>query len=727
MFHRNYDGAESGRSKSYRSFARQFSLLLILPLIFGIAVLVCVQAVVSRQINQVGTIATERFEAQTTGILRELQMVSDSFLNDRRFMTDIEMPAEEIDAAKLCSQLSDHARESLYVSQIYVLSPLHERIYTEKTYYTYRQDASLLSDIIPTSYDIDLTETEGWHILNQNYTPPHYVSLCLSQDGDALASILVMLDMRALLHSIYRDNDVFCCMFNDEFSLSTIVTNHPGINWRSADAVSELVGTRVRCFYMEQDGFTYLTAIPTRSFYAPLWTVMGVFVIYFALLLIVGMIYLRSVSLRRYKEMVSLIDGLPQSQNSDPTYDEIMNTIRASLSDYRDRSRAERQHQALSRLLSGGFAGAIPAQQLQEAGLSESSSGYYAVLFNVSGGRGIIEDTSPAMNEDMTCLILRSALSQFSGGSFEPAVTHIDRNYCAVLSLNDRTVPADSVRTAVLDTVSLIELEYGFDLSAMISSRVSAPEELKTAYQESRSLFGFHQAVDSDANVLMQEEVLAGTGVLPSGEYMKQLQVLSNTLLLEKYEFVPAMVATILEDHVAKSRQHYSHAQERIYTIAGLLSDAVLSSGLSDDTVSTAAERLRSANSISSLNLATEEAFAYLSRKALDAGSEDPVIRAEAYIAEKLADPNLSIPIVCEAVGVSVQHLSRLFRKKLNTTISEYINAHRVEKAKPLLMEKSRTVASIAERCGYANAVTFSRNFRRITGMTPSEYRELNG
>jgi len=726
MLHRNYDGAETGRNKSYRSYARQFSLLLILPLILGIAVLICVQVVVSRQINQVGTIATQRFEAQTTGILRELQMVSDSLLNDRRFQTDIEMPAEEVDSMKLCSLLSDHAGESQYVGSLYVLSPSHGRIYTEKTYYNYRHDAALLSDIIPNSYEIDLAETAGWHILNDNYTPPHYVSLCLSQDGDALASILVMLDMRAFLHSIYRDNDVFCCMFNDEFSLSTIVTNHPGINWRSADAVSELVGTRVRCFYMEQDGFTYLTAIPTRSFYAPLWTVMGVFIIYFALLLIVGMIYLRSVSMRRYKAMTALIDGLPQSPDGDPTYDEIMNTIRTSLSDYRDRSRTERQHQALTRLLNGGFAGAIPAQQLHEASLPENSAGYYTVLFNVSGGRGIIEDTSPAMNEDMTCLILRSTLSQFSGGSFETAVTHIDRNYCAVLSLSEQDVLSSSIRTAVLETVSLIESEYGFDLCAMISSRVPAPEALKTAYQESRNLFGFHQAVDSNADVLMQEEVLAGTGVLPSGEYMKQLQVLSNTLLLEKYEFVPSMVATILEDHVAKSRQHYSHAQERIYTIAGLLSDAVLSSGLSDETVSAAAERLRSANSISSLNRATEEVFAYLSRKALDAGSEDPVIRAEAYIAENLADPNLSIPIVCESTGVSVQHLSRLFRKKLNTTISEYINAHRVEKAKPLLMEKNRTVAGVAEICGYANAVTFSRNFRRVTGMTPTEYRELN-
>jgi len=186
------------------------------------------------------------------------------------------------------------------------------------------------------------------------------------------------------------------------------------------------------------------------------------------------------------------------------------------------------------------------------------------------------------------------------------------------------------------------------------------------------------------------------------------------------------MVSTLLEEHVAASLPHYGHAQNRLTSIAGILTDAVLSSSFPEDFKTAAADKLRCADSISALNTAAEDVFGYMGQNSQAAASEATIQRAFDYIDEHLADPSLSVPAVCEAVGVTVQHLLRLFRQKLNMTLVEYINTCRVERSKSLLLEKDSTVASVAEAVGYNNTVTFTRNFRRYVGMAPSEYRELN-
>jgi YesN/AraC family two-component response regulator len=62
----------------------------------------------------------------------------------------------------------------------------------------------------------------------------------------------------------------------------------------------------------------------------------------------------------------------------------------------------------------------------------------------------------------------------------------------------------------------------------------------------------------------------------------------------------------------------------------------------------------------------------------------------------------------------------------MDNTIVEYINSHRIEIAKKLLLEQNYTVSKIAEAAGYNNTVTFTRNFKHYVGLSPSEYRSMN-
>ena len=71
-----------------------------------------------------------------------------------------------------------------------------------------------------------------------------------------------------------------------------------------------------------------------------------------------------------------------------------------------------------------------------------------------------------------------------------------------------------------------------------------------------------------------------------------------------------------------------------------------------------------------------------------------------------------------------IQHLYKLF---FNTSIISDIQSNRMEHAKYLLSATDMTVIGISQACGYNNDVHFMRTFKKITGMTPTEFRDNFG
>ena len=68
-------------------------------------------------------------------------------------------------------------------------------------------------------------------------------------------------------------------------------------------------------------------------------------------------------------------------------------------------------------------------------------------------------------------------------------------------------------------------------------------------------------------------------------------------------------------------------------------------------------------------------------------------------------------------------HFSRVFKRTTGVTYQEFITVCRVEKAKEMLKDRNRTVTDIAYAVGYDDPNNLIRNFKKHTGLTPTEYR----
>lgn len=103
----------------------------------------------------------------------------------------------------------------------------------------------------------------------------------------------------------------------------------------------------------------------------------------------------------------------------------------------------------------------------------------------------------------------------------------------------------------------------------------------------------------------------------------------------------------------------------------------------------------------------------------------EPVAQTIRFIQKNYGE-NISLNDASEAVHLNAAYLSFVFHKETEITFSEYLTACRINRAKELLLQTDEKVKEIGRQAGYRDNRHFCKMFKRVTGMTPQEYRKLN-
>ncbi|MGM0881399.1 MAG: response regulator transcription factor [Bacillota bacterium] len=121
--------------------------------------------------------------------------------------------------------------------------------------------------------------------------------------------------------------------------------------------------------------------------------------------------------------------------------------------------------------------------------------------------------------------------------------------------------------------------------------------------------------------------------------------------------------------------------------------------------------------------LAKVDAAQPLAAAADEDEQESPIRQAVRYIHSVLPG-DITLQEVAAKVHLNPSYLSQLFKQQMKINFIDYVLEHRMEKAKQFLSQTTLRVSEIAERVGYSDLAYFSNAYKRITGMTPSEYRK---
>ncbi|MHA6483462.1 response regulator [Paenibacillus sp. strain BS8-2] len=108
------------------------------------------------------------------------------------------------------------------------------------------------------------------------------------------------------------------------------------------------------------------------------------------------------------------------------------------------------------------------------------------------------------------------------------------------------------------------------------------------------------------------------------------------------------------------------------------------------------------------------------------AGRADNLVnRVMEIVGLRYSDNNLSVNEIGKEVFLTDTYVSLLFKQETGQTVNEYITYYRIERAKEKLADPRQKMYDICYAVGYADPSYFSKLFKKITGLSPSTYRNL--
>ena len=99
--------------------------------------------------------------------------------------------------------------------------------------------------------------------------------------------------------------------------------------------------------------------------------------------------------------------------------------------------------------------------------------------------------------------------------------------------------------------------------------------------------------------------------------------------------------------------------------------------------------------------------------------------RVKTLVETRIGDRSLGTAAIASDVGLSTSYLRDLFRQTEGVALLEYVGSRRLELAKKLLLDSGAPVREVCEQAGFINYSYFFTYFKKSTGLTPSEFREI--
>lgn len=264
------------------------------------------------------------------------------------------------------------------------------------------------------------------------------------------------------------------------------------------------------------------------------------------------------------------------------------------------------------------------------------------------------------------------------------------------------------VMTSYIAERGMIELQQRKELSEQQARLAEAVFEIKKAQETVKALE--EKTQETGYSVEIERELMGKVRIGDRAGAKKLLNELLSTVFFYKAGDIEAMKARLME-------------------LAVLLSRAAAEGG-------GGLNKLFSLNYIFLTELSSLTTFEELCRwiiKVLDAfldtvyetkNVKNAKILSEAmnYIRQNYSS-DLTLEVVANTIYISPYYLSHLFKEELNITFVEYLTMVRIEEAKKLLADPSLSILAVASEVGYEDASYFSKVFKKVTGLSPNQYR----
>lgn len=113
----------------------------------------------------------------------------------------------------------------------------------------------------------------------------------------------------------------------------------------------------------------------------------------------------------------------------------------------------------------------------------------------------------------------------------------------------------------------------------------------------------------------------------------------------------------------------------------------------------------------------------YIKSTLIEQDLDNIIKRVKLYLQQNFRE-NISLTQIAAQVNMSPSYFSRVFSEKTGKSFTNYLTENRIEHAKKLLIQSNSPISNISEQSGYKNQYYFSNAFKKLTGLSPIEWRK---
>jgi len=280
----------------------------------------------------------------------------------------------------------------------------------------------------------------------------------------------------------------------------------------------------------------------------------------------------------------------------------------------------------------------------------------------------------------------------------------------------DHSFRAQAVSLA-RDILSAVKSDSGARWFVGIGNAYGSLDQIRQSYQEA-----LNATMDTSLPVKYRfYGDMPVLGAVSDGQLGRQREKqLFDQVRLGQWDFVMDNIMDVIHRY-ANAGTNLLQAQQRILELLWMASRVMSELGIEIDTPTYSLQaqdyrqlRIETSHLIGQMRQAHEVSY--------DRLEADKIQQIKQYIAEH-SHEDISLDALANKVGLSPIYISKMFKEKLGVNYIDFLTECRIEKAKKLLADSEKSLKEITFEIGYHEPNYFSKVFKKMCGISPTEYR----
>jgi len=442
-------------------------------------------------------------------------------------------------------------------------------------------------------------------------------------------------------------------------------------------------------------------------------------------------LYLSSKKSKPIKEMVQIMLGYKniKDETDENEYNFLKNSIRNMLTDYKQlETTIEKQKPLLQsiffeRLLEGKYRGNAEINQfLVYANLDFNAKNYILVLIELNQYE--ISDNPYMLKElDYLRIIVKDVIN--SNLPCKGYVQNFDENLMALLLCFNEDVDTSIKKTEnmIQAVYDLLHHENKIDITFACASICNHLPDLGIHYLQAKKVLEYKKT--GNANDVLWFDQLPKTK--DEYDYSIDSEIrLINLVITGNKEGALKAVNNIYNENILQKQLSPELIEQFSFAIKGTVNRIIKRIKVKDQILSMVSEMNHCVNIDTLFKMVNEilSAICDSINEEKDKNINIIIQKVIQYINDNYSDINLSLTSIADHFNISEKYLSFSFKDKTGENLSNYIEKVRIDKACELLSLSDMYIVDIAEKTGYTNDASFRRAFKRLMGVSPTDYRK---